>query len=167
MKTLREIGDQLRANNNYVLVSHSIPDGDSIGSLIGLFWALKSINKEVCIIIEDNPPPIYSYLNGVDLIKTAEGLDPQWRKVIFLDCSDAGRVGDKTRLFLKDREYFINIDHHTTNELFAQYNYVDPKAAATAQIVYELLEEMKIAITPNIADPLFAGLVMDTGSFLK
>lgn len=116
------------------------------------------------MVLKDKVPPIYRYLPFADEIKepeqTADG-----RITIFLDCSDAERVGQEILALLPVNNCTINIDHHETNEFFGTYNFINPRAAATAEIIYELLKVMNVVITPVIANALYIGIVMDTGSF--
>lgn len=166
MNTLQEIAAVIQNESEWTLVGHVIPDGDCIGSLLGLYWALHSVNKRVVIGLEDPVPPIYRYLKGTESIRPVSEFDQLPANVIFLDCSDLERAGEQTLGQLSSRRLTINIDHHATNEGFGDYNYIDSQAAATAEIVCELLSAMDINIQPVMAEPLYAGLVMDSGRFM-
>ena len=139
MVSIPEIAQQILKNDNFTIVGHAIPDGDCIGSLLGLYLGLQSLGKNVEMVLEDPVPPIYLYLVGVNNIKGPGKFPSNNRNIIFLDCSDKERVGDRIKELLRPL-MIINIDHHPTNDFFGDYNYVDPRAAATAEIIYQLLE---------------------------
>lgn len=166
MNTLPEIAATIKKHPAWVLVGHVIPDGDCIGSLLGLYWGLRSLGKEVVLGLHDPVPPIYRYLPGSDRLAPlpADGALPP--AAIFLDCSDEERAGQSVQERLKDRSLTINIDHHATNPSYGDYNYIESEAAATAELVYFLLKELEIEITPVMAECLYAGLVMDSGRFM-
>jgi phosphoesterase RecJ-like protein len=164
INTLQQISEKLRAEDNFVLVGHAIPDGDCIGSLVGLYLGLRSIGKNCAMYLADPVPPIYRYLNGTEQIQPLKETVIA-RTVVYLDCSDAMRVGENAVNYIAQPQVTINIDHHYTNELFAHYNLVDAQAAATAEIIFNLLDNMGIRIDKDIANALYAGIVMDTGKF--
>ena len=166
MNTLSEIAAIIKKTPAWVLVGHVIPDGDCIGSLLGLYWGLRSLGKRVVLGLEDPVPPIYRYLSGSDSLAPLSAVGDLPTAVIFLDCSDAERAGESTLNQLADRVITVNIDHHATNPSFGDYNYIDSKAAATAELVYYLLQELGVEITPFVAECLYAGLVMDSGRFM-
>jgi phosphoesterase RecJ-like protein len=166
MNTLTEIAAIIKKNPAWVLVGHVIPDGDCIGSLLGLYWGLRSLGKRVVLGLEDPVPPIYCYLPGSDSLASLSAVRDLPPAVIFLDCSDAERVGETALNQLTNRVITVNIDHHATNPSFGDYNYIDSQAAATAELVYYLLQELGVEITPSMAECLYAGLVMDSGRFM-
>ena len=166
MKTdnLQQIADKLWAEDNFILVGHAIPDGDCIGSLVGLYLGLASVGKKCSMFLADPVPPIYRYLAGSDKIEILnQGISGE--TIVYLDCSDVQRVGEKEAGYLKKTRCTINIDHHYTNDVFADYNLVDAGAAATAEIIFNLLDAMKIKLNQDIASALYTGIVMDTGRF--
>lgn len=166
MNTLQEIAAVIKREPEWVLVGHVIPDGDCIGSLLGLYWGLLSLGKKAVMGLEDPVPPIYRYLQGSDRIISLEDCHRLPEAAIFLDCSDHERAGEQTWSKLARYPVTVNIDHHATNTGYAYSNYVDSEAAATAEIVYHLLQEMQVKIDSIMAEPLYAGLVMDSGRFM-
>jgi len=166
MNTLPEIAAIIKKHPAWVLVGHVIPDGDCIGSLLGLFWGLRALGKRVVLGLEDPVPPIYHYLPGSDELMPLPAGGELPDAVIFLDCSDEERTGESIRNQLAHRSVTINIDHHATNPSYGDFNYIDDKAAATAELVYYLLRELEVEITPVMAECLYAGLVMDSGRFM-
>ena len=161
--TVLEIIDVISKTKDIYIASHVNPDGDNIGSILGLAHALKKLDKNVRIIKTDEIPSDYLFLPGIDLIKHYEldALD----LLIVLDCGDADRLGELKNLISKATKT-INIDHHVSNTDFGDYNLVDDKAAATAEIVYKLVTSMGIEIDENIATCLYTGISTDTGSFM-
>lgn len=166
MNTLPEIAAIIKKTPAWVLVGHVIPDGDCIGSLLGLYWGLRSLGKRVVLGLEDPVPPIYRYLPGSDNLASLSTDGDLPSAVIFLDCSDAERAGETALNQLTNRVITVNVDHHATNPAFGDYNYIDSQAAATAELVYYLLQELGVDITPPMAECLYAGLVMDSGRFM-
>jgi len=167
MNQLKEIASQLLRYNYLVLAGHAIPDGDCIGSMLGLQSALQTLGKKVEMILEDPVPAIYHYLPNWEGIKPPVVTEQQGFAAVYLDCSDQCRVSDEVRQVLQNALVTINIDHHLGNSLFGDYNYVNPEAAATAEIIYELLHIMQAPITEDVANCLYAGIIMDTGRFMN
>jgi len=167
MKDLSLLAEAMKKEEHLVIVGHAVPDGDCVGSLLGLFWGLQQLQKRVEAYLADKVPAHYHYLAGSDQIKIAGEPLPEGTCVVFVDCGDEERVGESFLPLLAGRGITFNLDHHRGNPLFGDYNYVDAEAAATAEIIYELLLALSVSITPDIAQALFAGIVMDTGNFLN
>lgn len=167
MNHLVEIAYRLRQRDKFILVGHSIPDGDCIGSLLALYLGLQSLGKKVQICSQDPVPPLYHYLPVLEAILPVSQVEQPVENVVFLDCGDPSRVGEELLQALSARRCSFNLDHHQGNQLFADYNYVDTEAAATAEIVFELLKLMQVVVNQSMARCLYAGMVMDTGSFMN
>ena len=165
MNKLTRIAREIGKRDDYLLVGHAIPDGDCIGSLIGLYLALQSMGKKVRMLLQDPVPYIYRYLAGSEDILSPKQLKDRIVNVIFLDCSDEERTGDKVVVMLADRNFTINIDHHQSNTMFGNLNYVNVKASSTAELVYELIDQLRIGISSDMAHALYVGILQDTGSF--
>lgn len=153
------IKDMLHKANSMLLVSHIRPDGDAIGSLVGMGLALQTAGKSVQLILEDPIPARYRFLKGVDLIQRAP--TEVFDLGITLDCSDLGRLEG----LFKEKQPDINIDHHITNENFARVNLVFPEAVATAAILAEMLPVWNFTLDADSANALTMGLVTDTNGF--
>lgn len=144
---------------------HTSPDGDALGSTLALYKALNKLNKKAYIISKDVIPYNFSYLNAADVIngeciKVLDNTDC----LIALDCGNIERLSGE--FDFDNRNYrVINIDHHLSNDMYGDINYVDTSAAATAEIVYELIKKMNIKIDKDIASCIYTSLVTDTGSF--
>jgi phosphoesterase RecJ-like protein len=162
--TLEMAGKLLQEAHKIVLCSHIDPDGDTLGSTLALFHALKSIGKEVIITVDDSIPFTLSFIPGIKEYRhfqADEHVDADL--LVILDSSSADRAGNVLKVV--HAKHILNIDHHKTNTRFAEYLYVDAKAAATAEIIYELLQKMQIPLTKEMAYCIFTGLSTDTGSF--
>lgn len=145
------------------LASHVQPDGDNIGSLLGLGLALEKIGKKVYFLKTDYVPKDFLFLPGSEKIMDYDGEDIDL--FISLDSSDEERLGDNGELLAKAKRT-INIDHHVSNTLYSDINIVDSKAAATCEIVFKLIKALDIEFDKSIATCLYTGISTDTGSFM-
>jgi len=152
-----------KGDKDLAVVSHTNPDGDAIGSTLALGLALENIGCNIQLINQDNIPRIYSFLPGSDLIRSSFLFIPDI--IILLDCSDINRAGILGDTILSSDRYIINIDHHVSNTFFGNVNYVDTKAGATGEIIYNLINLLDCRINSEIATCLYTAIVTDTGSF--
>jgi phosphoesterase RecJ-like protein len=155
-----EIRDRLAAANKIVIASHVRPDGDAIGSLLGLGLALQDAGKSVEMILVDGVPASFRYLEGSSLIKKEPGGGHD--TFITVDCADFKRVG---KAFENFGQPDINIDHHVTNEKFGKLNLIEADEVATAAILTNHLPEWGLTITKPIASALLTGIITDTLGF--
>ncbi len=163
MNSLQEIAAELCMPGETLLTTHILPDGDSIGSMLGLGLALRAAGRDVTMHSADGVPMRYRFLPGAELVVSGNVPDADFARVVTLDCSDPMRLRPiwpaiRNRLL-------INIDHHTTNQCFAALNYVDPTAAATGEIVFDLLSVMNLSLTSDVASAIYVAVSTDTGSF--
>ncbi len=165
MNSLQEIASEIEKRDRFCLVSHATPDGDSIGSLLALHQALESMGKQTTMLLQDPVPHIYHYLPGSDSVLSPRQVKGSFEQLIFLDCADRERAGAEVLKLIAPDSFSMNIDHHESNTQFADINYVEPHAAATGELVYQLLKTMDITISPPLANALYAAIVQDTGSF--
>ena len=161
---LRLISNEFAVVTKIAILTHVSPDGDCLGSGIALALALKGLGKEVHVIIDNPLPGSLAFLPGQELIavKHSEGFEPEMTFAI--DCGDVERFQDRA-VYFDLANVTVNIDHHRTNKGFATYNYVDCERSSTSELVFELLKEMQVEITKDIAICLYVGLVTDTGGF--
>jgi phosphoesterase RecJ-like protein len=159
----QRIGDAIRRAHRILAITHVAPDGDAIGSLLGLGWLLQPWGKDLTLACEDHVPKIYEWLPGSAEIVTETG--GAYDLVLSLDCSDERRLGSVYHSEEMSTLPLINIDHHVTNTLFGTINWVDPSSVATAQMILTLAESLGWALTPTVATCLLTGLVTDTRSF--
>jgi bifunctional oligoribonuclease and PAP phosphatase NrnA len=155
-----DIKKRLAEANKIVIASHVRPDGDAIGSLLGLGLALRDTGKSVEMILVDGVPSSFRYLEGSELIKKEPSGDHD--TFITVDCADFKRVG---KVF---ESYFppdINIDHHITNEKFGKLNLIEGEEVATAAMLTNHIPEWGLTITKPIATALLTGILTDTLGF--
>ena len=160
--TLDNILEEIKKANKIVILTHENPDGDAIGSSLGLSLALKQLDKEVDVIIPEFPK-IFEFLPDTENIQKESDIEI-YDLAIALDCSDIQRLNGFAKYF-EDAKVKIVIDHHGKNKMFGDYNYVDPVAPACAQILIAMLEYFNIDITKEIGTCLIAGIITDTGGF--
>jgi len=163
LNSLKEIAAELRRPGETLLTTHILPDGDSIGSLLGLGLAMRDAGFAVTMHSADGVPFRYRFLRGSEHVVAGDVPNGAFARVVALDCSDAQRLSP-VWASVKDR-LIINIDHHTTNQSFGTLNFVDPAAAATGEIVFDLLSEMGLPIKAEEAAALYVAITTDTGSF--
>lgn len=150
-----------------LIMTHILPDGDAVGSVVALCELLESLDIHTRIVMEDALPESLEWLRNDRFVKVADA----WRHpikgpfdVFVLDCSDLSRISDKFELFSKARRTF-NIDHHVTNDLFAEINQVDSGASSTGELVYRLFQAYEVPLTHRAAEAIYAAVSTDTGSF--
>lgn len=166
MKDLRKIIDAVTGGKNIGIISHMNPDGDAVSSQIALALGLKQLGIKTVLINKDPAPAAFKFLSGFQEIKPIEEIEKIPDIIVFVDCATQERTGyDFEEIDLKDK-ITINIDHHISNTNFCKYNLVKPKAAATAEIVYDFLSLLQIKIDKEIATALYTGISTDTGSFM-
>lgn len=161
MKQFDEIYQKIKAYPTIILHRHTSPDPDALGSQAGLARAIKAkfpAKKVLCA--GENDEGDLNWINQMDQVSPA---DYQGALVIVTDCANTARIANKN--YAKG-DFLIKIDHHPEVEAYADLNCVDPKAPAASQIVYDFLAEKGFAITEQVAYPLYAGIVGDTGRFM-
>lgn len=158
---LNPIRDFILRHQRFLITSHVRPDGDSLGTSLALALALLQIGKTAEVVHRDRRPQTYSFLPHIDLIRLQQKIEESYDAVVLLECENYPRSG----LEGVDRFVTINIDHHPKNNRYGQYNWVNEKAAAVAEMVYELISALEVELTPEIATNLFVAILTDTGSF--
>ncbi|GBF32677.1 3'-to-5' oligoribonuclease A [Desulfocucumis palustris] len=165
MNSLTEIAGVLRNSRKVILCGHVMPDGDCLGSVAALGAALEQMGKDVTLASPDPVPEIYGFLPVMGKFLIGEKpLSGEYDTFIILDCSVPERLGKLKSLLERDM-VFVNIDHHKGPGDFAGYNYIDDSAAATGEIVMDLIDLLNAGITGDIAVSLYVALSTDTGSF--
>jgi bifunctional oligoribonuclease and PAP phosphatase NrnA len=155
-----EIKDRLASANKIMIAAHVRPDGDAIGSVLGLGLALRDAGKSVEMVLVDGVPSSFRYLEGSELIKKEPS--GEYDTFITVDCADFKRVG---KAFEKYFPPDINIDHHITNEKFGKLNLIEAEEVATAAILTNHLPEWGLTITKPVAAALLTGILTDTLGF--
>lgn len=162
---LSEIAAALHSARSVAVAAHVRPDGDAVGSVLGLALSLRAQGKTVYALLEDGVPPNLRFLPEVATILTPPYADFQAEVALALDTSDHERLGDHTRAALARSPLLINIDHHGTNPGYGGLNHVDAAQPAVGQIVYELLLAGGFPVTDAVRQHLFTAISTDTGSF--
>lgn len=160
--TLDNIVEEINKAKNIVILTHENPDGDAIGSSLAMYNALKQIGKDVDAIIPEYPKTFEFLPNSKEILK--EGKNYNYDLAIALDCGDIKRLNGFAKYF-EDANVKISIDHHSSNTMFADYNFVNPTSPACAQILVIVLEALGIEIDKNIGTCLLTGIITDTGGF--
>lgn len=160
-----EILKVIKKGRKIVLAGHVAPDGDSIGSLLGFYALLKTMNLEAMVISEDPVPSTFNFLAGFSEIRDPSFFPSGVDVALVLDCTSLARCGEKLSALLAEVPVIINIDHHISNSYFGHLNYVDPAASATGELVYRFVRKAGIPFTPEIATCIYTAIAMDTGSF--
>ena len=162
-KVIDRIIETIREHQTFCVVGHIRPDGDCIGSQLGLAMALQNEGKQVGCWNEDAAPAKLKFLDPTGMFarpKRGETFDC----VIATDCASFERLG-KTGDCLANRKVMINIDHHESNTRYADINWVSAREASTGELIFRLLKVARWPITKPIADNLFTAVSTDTGSF--
>jgi phosphoesterase RecJ-like protein len=159
---LKEVLTQIERRNRFLLTSHARPDGDAIGSALACCQILRSMGKEAEVVLSDAVPRIYQSLPFADKVVRSERVNGEYDAAIILECDSIQR----TRLEGLENQFVINIDHHLSGRPFGDVNWIDPKAVATAEMVYRMAREAGINVSPEIATCLYTGVLTDTGSFV-
>jgi len=159
-ENIAAINERLGKAQKILISSHVRPDGDAIGSLLGLGLALQNAGKTVQMVLADGVPANFRYLEGSDRVRKEP--DEEFDTFITVDCADFKRLG---KPFQSLRQPDINIDHHITNELFGDINLIEGQAVATATILTSYLPVWGYEITRPIAAALLTGIITDTLGF--
>jgi len=159
---LKEVLKHIEQRSRFLLTSHARPDGDAVGSALAFSQVLNAMGKEAEVILRDGVPRIYQPLPFAERVITADRINGKYEAAIILECDSVQR----TRLQGLEDRFLINIDHHLSGRPFANVNWIDPKAVATAEMVYRLAREAGVTISPEIATCLYTAVLTDTGAFM-
>jgi phosphoesterase RecJ-like protein len=163
---LETVANELRSRERFLLTAHEGPDGDALGSLLGMHHLLTALGKDSVMFMaaKEFPLPIEYRFLPLEEVFHEPPADMADRTVVFLDCGNIDRMPVD---FLTERgNTVINIDHHHDNTRFGDYNLVQIGASSTAEIVYDLAALLEVPLTPEMAAALYVGLVTDTGKFM-
>lgn len=160
--TLDNILEQIKKAKSIVLLTHENPDGDAVGSTLAMYEALKQLGKENVDLIIPEYPRTYRFLPNVDAVKK-EGQET-YDLAIALDCATIKRLNGWSNYF-ENANVKIVIDHHGTNTMYGDLNYVNPDSPACTQILLTIFEYFGVEITSNIGKCILTGIITDTGGF--
>lgn len=159
--TLDEILEEIKVAEKIIILTHESPDGDAIGSSLAMKLALEELGKEADVVIPETPR-LYEFLPAIDQVKKQSDIE-SYDLAISVDCADLKRLGG--------REHFENarktvvIDHHGSNNMFGDLNYVNPVSPACCEILAYIFEYFEINITKAIGTCIMTGIITDTGGF--
>jgi len=162
-KVIDRILEVIREHQTFCIVGHVRPDGDCIGSQLGLGLALQSEGKRVSIWNHDNVPQKYKFLGGTDLIEKPRPGE-KFDCVIATDCASFERLGSVGEC-VAARKVLINIDHHISNTRYGDINWISPREPSSGELIFKIMKVARWPITKPIADLLFTAVSTDTGSF--
>lgn len=162
---MNRILEKIKESNRIAITFHISPDGDSLGTSLALMQGLRKLGKEVYIISKEEIPKDFKFLPCSEMIDGKKSdVIPGTECVIVIDCGNFKRVN--ANINLKDKNYtLINIDHHMSNDLYGDLNYVNTNASAMSEIIYQMLRIMGIVIDKDMATCLYTSLISDNGSF--
>jgi bifunctional oligoribonuclease and PAP phosphatase NrnA len=162
---LRTIAEAIREHDRYLVTTHENPDGDALGSLLAAKLTLEQLGKDVVIYLAgDTPlPREYQFMNLGELARKPPA-DANERVVLAVDCANERRLGPDPSL-LERALLVIDIDHHHDNSRFGQFNHIEADASSTGEIMRDLIGELDVKLTPEIAEALYIAIVTDTGRF--
>lgn len=158
--------DVIRSSDRFILVTHENPDGDALGSLVGMHRVLRALGKDSVMFMSADEFPLpyeYRFVSLEGLVSTVPG-DLDARVVIFLDCGNIDR--NPAEDVRREGAVIVNIDHHHDNTRFGTVDCVVESASCTAEIVWDIMRALGVSPTADIADALYVGLVTDTGRFM-
>lgn len=155
---LSELCGYLKEHDDYIILTHISPDGDTLGSAYALAIGLLSVGKRAFVVCNDEIPQKYDYF-----VKAADLKSFDYKTIIAVDVADAKLLGSLYEKYSDKIE--LNIDHHISNTRYAKNLYLDSNASATAECIYDVLTALGVEITTVIANALYTGIATDTGCF--
>jgi phosphoesterase RecJ-like protein len=161
-----ELLGEIERSQRFLLATHENPDGDALGSLAGMQLVLTALGKDsVAYMAADEFPLPYEYaFLQVENLVTEPPADLEERTIVFLDCGNIDR--NPADSLKRDGAHILNVDHHHDNTHFGTVNHVVPEASCTAEVIWDLMEDLGVRPTHAIAEALYVGLVTDTGKFM-
>ncbi|HZX20959.1 MAG TPA: bifunctional oligoribonuclease/PAP phosphatase NrnA [Clostridia bacterium] len=153
-------------SNSIAIASHIDPDGDSIGSILALWLALKQKCENVEVFIDDTLPRKYSFLPQSGYIKKYGDVGEKEFDLFFaLDCGNKARLGRGAKTMEKSKTV-VNIDHHISNTEFGDINIIDVNSSSTCEMIYSIIKDMGLTIDKQIATCIYMGIITDSGNFM-
>lgn len=162
---LREVIAAITSSTNILCVSHVSPDGDAVGSLLGMGWILRQMGNHPTLSLQDRVPENLTMLPGADTVVGVDAVADAYDLIICLDASSEDRMGKVYRPAVHAAIPLLVIDHHITNTRFGDVNWVAPECAATCQMLVYLAQALEVPLAGEIADCLLTGVVTDTLCF--
>lgn len=164
-RNIAEIATAIENNSRFLVATHIRPDGDAVGSLLGLTSMLRRLGKEAVPFTQDPIPPAYRFLSGADEVRHDPPVPSDFDAAILVDCGDFPRVGPDMEEPVGRIPFLINIDHHISRSPFGDICWVEQSASSTCEMLYDLGQALPLTLDAVIASQLYTGLLTDTGSF--
>jgi phosphoesterase RecJ-like protein len=162
---LRTIAEALREHDRFLVTTHENPDGDALGSLLATKLMLRQLGKDVVVYLAGQVPLPREYgFMELDDLRREPPADAGERVLVAVDCANERRLGPDPSV-VRGAPLVIDIDHHHDNSRFGQLNYIEGGASSTGEILFDLLKELGMELTPEIAEALYIAIVTDTGRF--
>ncbi len=158
---LSQVVELIENKQNFAITTHIKPDGDGVGSSLGLCWLLRSLGKSAEVVVRGDIPLAYRSLPGAADIRDIESIDRDYDAIFVIECSDLHRPG----IAGLGEQFTVNIDHHATSEHFGTVNWIDSTASAVGEMIFNLVKAIGGRVTREIAECVYMALVTDTGSF--
>ena len=162
MTTLDNILEEIKKANSIVILTHENPDGDAIGSSLAVYMGLKAINKDVELIVPELPR-VFNFLPCANEIRK-EGSRENYDLAIALDCASMKMLNGWAHYFENAKSKVV-IDHHGTNTMYGDHNFVNPDSPACAQVLITIFKTFDMEITNDVGTCLLTGIITDTGGF--
>lgn len=162
-----KLNDIIKSSKNILIISHVNPDGDTLGSMCGVYSAVLENYKKKCdMMAVSKVPEVYSYMPNLSKVRNIEEFDKsrEYDLVINVDVAAIDRICDGKTLFDKAK-FTVNIDHHKTNIAYGNLNFINPEASSTGEVLFGCFEKMGWKINLDTAVCLYTALLTDTGSF--
>lgn len=162
---IRDVQLAIEQHQRFAVATHVRPDGDAIGSLLGMTFMLRKLGKEVHPYCQDSVPEPQRFLSGSQEIRHTIEEPSFYDASILVDCGGFLRVGNTLADSIGKIPFLINIDHHLNDVPFGDIFWVTPSASSTCEMLYYLCRQLRLTLDPDIATQLYTGLLTDTGSF--
>jgi phosphoesterase RecJ-like protein len=162
---LAAVAEALRSNDRFIVTTHENPDGDALGSLLAMTFALRELGKDAAMYLfgEVPIPNEYEFMDFAGILR-GPNPDSSDQVVVALDCANERRLGPETAL-LEKAQLVVDIDHHHDNTRFGKVNLIVGHASSTGEILADVFRELGVSLTPQIAEALYIAVVTDTGRF--
>jgi phosphoesterase RecJ-like protein len=159
------VADAIRENDRFVVATHENPDGDALGSMLGVTLGLRELGKDVVMYLSGTAPTPgeYRFLDLSDVRRELPA-DTEERVLLAVDAANERRIGPEPDV-IERAKLVLDVDHHHDNSRFGNVNLIVPEASSTAEIVRDVLRELDVPLNQEIAEALYVGLVTDTGRF--
>ncbi len=168
MNTLEKIAEEIKKAKRIIIFHHIAPDGDCLGSALALRGIIEQVESVEVVdsVITGYVPEVYKYLPAIEKLQPVKdpSLYASYDLAIAVDCANKERLGEATDLFNKAK-HTICIDHHPSNKGFANIDYIEPGVSATGELIYDLISELGVNLTRDIATNIYTAIITDTGGF--